>query len=202
MRLRCARPTRRSPKNRGSMPDVATTPIGGLLVITPRVFTDDRGWFFESFNEQTFADAIGGAPRFLQDNCSRSIRGVLRGLHYQLPPKSQGKLVQVIRGAVVDVAVDIRTSSATFGEWYSVELTDENHKQLWIPPGFAHGFLTISERVDLAYKVTEYYSPRHDRCIRWDDPDIGIDWPDIGTAPMLSPKDADAPLLRDAETFG
>ena len=183
------------------MPDVAATPISGLLVITPRVFVDDRGWFFESFNEQTFGDLIGGSPRFPQDNCSRSIRGVLRGLHYQLPPKSQGKLVRVIGGAVVDVAVDIRKSSATFGEWYSVELSDENQKQLWIPPGFAHGFLTLSERVDLAYKVTEYYSPGLDRCIRWDDPEIGIDWPDIGVAPMLSPKDAAAPLLRDAEIF-
>lgn len=183
------------------MPDVATTPISGLLVITPRVFTDDRGWFFESFSEQTSADVIGGSPRFVQDNCSRSIRGVLRGLHYQLPPRSQGKLVQVTSGAVVDVAVDVRSSSPTFGEWYSVELSDENHKQLWIPPGFAHGFLTLSEWVDLAYKVTEYYSPEHDRCIRWDDPEIGIDWPDIGAAPMLSPKDADAPMLREAEIF-
>ena len=111
------------------MPDVATTPIGGLLVITPSVFTDDRGWFFESFNEQTFVDAIGGSPRFLQDNSSRSMRGVLRGLHYQLPPKSQGKLIQVTSGAVIDVAVDIRKSSATFGKWYSLELSDENHKQ-------------------------------------------------------------------------
>jgi dTDP-4-dehydrorhamnose 3,5-epimerase len=183
------------------MPEVASTPIGGLLVITPRVYTDDRGWFFESFNQQSFAGAVGGAQRFLQDNFSRSLRGVLRGLHYQLPPKSQGKLVQVTRGAVFDVAVDIRKSSVTFGEWFATELSDENHRQLWVPPGFAHGFLALSENVDLAYKVTEYYSPEHDRGIRWDDPDIGIDWPDIGIDPLLSLKDADAPLLRDAETF-
>jgi len=114
---------------------------------------------------------------------------------------SQGKLVRVVRGAVRDVAVDIRRSSPTFGDWFSVELSGDNHKQLWVPPGFAHGFLTLTDSADLLYKVTEYYSPEHDRCVRWDDPDIGIDWPDVGIAPLLSPKDADAPLLRDAEIF-
>lgn len=181
--------------------EVVDTKFPEVKVLVPRSFGDDRGFFFESYNDAAFAPAIGAGVRFVQDNCSRSIRGVLRGLHYQLPPKSQGKLVQVIRGSVFDVAVDIRRSSPTFGEWYSVELTDENHKQLWVPPGFAHGFLALSDRVDLAYKVSEYYSPEHDRGIRWNDPDIGIGWPDIGIAPLLSPKDTDAPLLRDAEVF-
>jgi dTDP-4-dehydrorhamnose 3,5-epimerase len=126
---------------------------------------------------------------------------VLRGLHFQLPPMAQGKLLRVVRGSVLDVAIDIRASSQTFGEWFSVELTEDNHKQLWVPPGFAHGFLTLSDSADLLYKVTEYYSPEHDRGIRWDDPDVDINWPDVGVDPILSQKDADAPLLRNAEVF-
>ena len=176
--------------------------LQGLVLLVPLVFEDSRGFFAESYNRDRFREATGTNPEFVQDNHSRSIKGVLRGLHYQLPPMDQGKLVRVIRGRVLDVAVDIRRSSPTFGEWFSMELSGQNHKQLWVPPGFAHGFLTLSDSADLLYKVTEYYSPEHDRCVRWDDPDIGIDWPDIGIAPQLSPKDADAPLLRDAEIFG
>ena len=173
----------------------------GIAVLVPSVFEDPRGSFSVSYNRMRFGEDVGLHPEFVQDNHSRSIKGVLRGLHYQLPPMAQGKLVHVVRGAVFDVAVDIRESSSTFGRWFGVELTDENRKQLWVPPGFAHGFLTLSDGVDLVYKVTQYYSPDHDRAIRWDDPDIGIDWPDIGAGPLLSPKDADAPLFRDAEIF-
>jgi dTDP-4-dehydrorhamnose 3,5-epimerase len=175
--------------------------LQGLVLLVPLVFEDSRGFFAESYNRDRFREATGTNPEFIQDNHSRSIKGVLRGLHYQLPPMDQGKLVRVIRGRVLDVAVDIRRSSPTFGEWISMELSGQNHKQLWVPPGFAHGFLTLSDSADLLYKVTEYYSPEHDRCVRWDDPDIGIDWPDIGIAPLLSPKDSDAPVLRDAEIF-
>jgi len=175
--------------------------LRGLVLLVPSVFEDSRGFFAESYNRDRFRQTTGTNPEFVQDNHSRSIKGVLRGLHYQLPPMDQGKLVRVIRGAVLDVAVDIRRSSPTFGEWVSTELSGRNHRQLWVPPGFAHGFLTLTDSADLLYKVTEYYSPEHDRCVRWDDPDIGIDWPDVGIAPLLSPKDADAPLLRDAEIF-
>ncbi len=181
--------------------EIVDTGLAGAKVITSRSYEDPRGWFLESYNEQGFADATGTSTHFVQDNHSRSIKGVLRGLHYQLPPMAQGKLVQVVRGAVFDVAVDLRESSPTFGRWFGVELTDENHKQLWVPPGFGHGFLTLSDRVDLVYKVTHYYSPKHDRGIRWDDPDIGIEWPDVGIEPLLSPKDAKAPYLRDATRF-
>lgn len=174
---------------------------GGIVLLDPPLYSDSRGFFAESYNRERFRAATGVDVEFVQDNHSRSFKGVLRGLHYQLPPMSQGKLVRVVRGAVRDVAVDIRRSSPTFGDWFSVELSGDNHKQLWVPPGFAHGFLTLTDSADLLYKVTEYYSPEHDRCVRWDDPDIGIDWPDVGIAPLLSPKDADAPLLRDAEIF-
>lgn len=173
----------------------------GAVVLVPRVFTDERGLFSETYKRSRFYTTTGIDAEFVQDNHSRSIKGVLRGLHYQLTPVEQGKLVRVVRGAVLDVAVDIRRSSQTFGEWFAVELTEDNHKQLWVPPGFAHGFLTLSGSADVLYKVTEYYSPEHDRGIRWNDPDIAIDWPDIGIAPLLSPKDTDAPLLRDAELF-
>ncbi len=175
--------------------------LQGLALLVPSVFEDSRGFFAESYNRERFRAVTGVDTEFVQDNHSRSIRGVLRGLHYQLSPREQGKLVRVVRGAVLDVAVDIRRSSPTFGEWFSVELTEDNHKQLWVPPGFAHGFLTMSESADLVYKVTEYYSPEHDRGIRWDDPEIGIDWPDVGIDPIVSQKDADAPFLRDAQVF-
>ena len=175
--------------------------IPGLVVLEPPVFRDARGSFSEVYNRKSFSGSVGVDPEFLQDNHSCSERGVLRGLHYQLPPAEQGKLVRVVRGAVLDVAVDIRRSSLSFGDWYSVELSRDNHKQLWVPPGFAHGFITLSDHAELLYKVTAYYSPENDRAIRWNDPDIGIDWTDIGIEPLLSPKDADAPLLRDADIF-
>lgn len=150
----------------------------------------------ESYNAQAWMQAIG-KPQFVQDNHSRSGRGVLRGLHYQLPPFAQGKLVRVTRGAVFDVAVDIRQSSPTFGQWVGVELTEDNHRQLWVPPGFAHGFMTLTDEVDFLYKTTANYTPSHERSIAWNDPDIGIVWPDIGDAPQLSGKDQVAPALRD-----
>jgi dTDP-4-dehydrorhamnose 3,5-epimerase len=180
---------------------IEETPLRDLVLVTPTVYPDDRGFFLESYNAAAFAIVAGLNVAFVQDNHSRSSKGVLRGLHYQLHPMAQGKLVRIVRGSVLDVAVDIRKSSPTFGEWFAVELTEDNHKQLWVPPGFAHGFLTLSDHADLLYKVTEGYSPEHDRGIRWDDPDIGIDWPDVGVDPILSQKDAEAPFLRTAETF-
>ncbi len=178
---------------------VTPTSISDVLIIEPRVFGDARGFFYESFNQQAFDQATGTSPQFVQDNHSRSARGVLRGLHYQLAPKSQGKLVRVVRGAVFDVAVDIRQSSPTFGRWVGVELSEDNHRQLWIPPGFAHGFLVLSESADFLYKTTDYYSPEHERCIAWDDPAIGVEWPEVGLAPQLSAKDQQGKALAQAE---
>ena len=174
------------------------TKISGVLIIEPQVFGDQRGFFMESYNAQAWTQAIG-ETQFVQDNHSRIWRGVLRGLHYQLPPFAQGKLVRVTRGAVFDVAVDIRQSSPTFGQWVGAELTEENHRQLWVPAGFAHGFLTLTEEVDFLYKTTATYAPSHERAIAWNDPDIGITWPDIGVAPQLSAKDQAAPILRDID---
>ena len=168
------------------------------VVLEPKVYGDERGHFFESFNAEEFAESVEPGIDFVQDNQSRSARHVLRGLHYQLEPRAQGKLVRVVRGAVFDVAVDIRQSSPTFGEWFGIELSEDNYKQLWVPPGFAHGFLALTDPADLVYKVTDYYSPEHDRSIRWDDPDIGIEWP-IDGAPILSEKDASAPYLAEAD---
>lgn len=165
------------------------TAIPDVLVIEPQVFGDARGFFFESYNAKAFREATGVAASFVQDNHSRSAQGVLRGLHYQVPPRAQGKLVRVVRGAVFDVAVDIRQGSPTFGQWAGVELTENNHRQLWIPPGLAHGFLVLSESADFLYKTTDYYSPEHERCIAWDDPQLAIAWPDLGKAPVLSAKD-------------
>lgn len=170
------------------------------VVLEPRLFSDERGHFFEAFNAREFESYVESGFEFVQDNHSRSKRYVLRGLHYQVQPRVQGKLVRVGLGSVFDVAVDIRKSSPTFGNWFGVELSDENLKQLWIPPGFAHGFLALTDPADLLYKVTDYYSPEYDRSIRWDDPDIGIEWPIEGD-PSLSMKDASAPYLRDAEVF-
>jgi dTDP-4-dehydrorhamnose 3,5-epimerase len=170
-----------------------------VQLIEPDVFEDQRGFFSESWNRERFAAGVGEDIDFVQDNHSRSARGVLRGLHYQLPPRPQGKLVRVLVGSIWDVAVDIRRSSESFGAWVGMELSAANHRQLWIPPGFAHGFLALTE-ADVIYKVTEYYSREHDRSLRWDDPDIGIEWP-LDEKPILSDKDADAPLLRDAEVF-
>jgi len=176
------------------------TAIPDVLVIEPKVFGDARGFFYESFNGKAFDEAVGRHVEFVQDNHSRSAKGVLRGLHYQLA-QTQGKLVRVARGAVFDVAVDTRRSSSTFGQWVGVELTEDNHKQLWVPEGFAHGFLVLSESADFLYKTTDYYAPAHERAIRWDDKTIGIRWPDIGIAPILSAKDLAGQSIDQAELF-
>ena len=179
---------------------VTPTAIPEVLIIEPKVFGDARGFFYESFNGKAFDEAVGRHVEFVQDNHSRSVKGVLRGLHYQVR-QPQGKLVRAVRGSVFDVAVDIRRSSPTFGKWVGVELTEENHKQLWVPAGFAHAFLVLSESADFLYKTTEYYAPAHERCIAWNDVDIGIEWPDIGLAPMLSAKDQAGVSLSKADTF-
>jgi dTDP-4-dehydrorhamnose 3,5-epimerase len=178
---------------------ITPTALPGVLLIEPRVFGDARGFFLESWNRQSFAQA-GLDLDFMQDNHSRSSRGVLRGLHYQLH-NPQGKLVRVTQGAVFDVAVDIRRASPQFGRWVGFELSADNHRMLWIPPGFAHGFLVLSDTADFLYKCTTLYDPPSDRGIRWNDPAIGIDWPDAGAPPLLSAKDAIAPCLADAEIF-
>jgi len=175
---------------------VTPTAIPDVLIVEPRVFGDARGFFFESFNQRAFNDATGLDLNFVQDNHSRSARGVLRGLHYQLPPHEQGKLVRVVRGSVFDVAVDIRRDSPTFGQWVGVELSEENHRQLWIPPGLAHGFLVTSESVDFLYKTTSYYQPSAERSIQWNDPAIGVAWP-LDGPPILSPRDQTAPSLHN-----
>lgn len=175
------------------------TEIPDLLVLEPKVFGDARGFFFESFNARTFEAVTGVKTNFVQDNHSRSVRGVLRGLHYQLE-QAQGKLVRVVQGSVFDVAVDIRRSSPTFGRWVGVELSEENQRQFWVPPGFAHGFLVTSESADFLYKTTDYYAPEHERCIQWNDPDIGIQWP-IDGPPSLSGKDQKGIQLHSAEVF-
>ena len=183
------------------MPYTATpTAIPDVLILEPKVFGDSRGFFFESFNAKDFAQATGLKVDFVQDNHSRSARGVLRGLHYQLE-QAQGKLVRVVRGAVFDVAVDIRKSSPTFGQWVGYELSEDNHRQFWVPPGFAHGFVVLSETADFLYKTTDYYAPAHERCIAWNDPAIGITWPP-GLAPQLSAKDQAGLPLAQAEVFG
>ncbi len=176
---------------RQSIPDV--------VLIEPKVFGDSRGFFYESFNQQAFQAATGVQCDFVQDNHSRSSQGVLRGLHYQLSPRAQGKLVRVVRGAVFDVAVDIRKGSPTFGQWVGALLTEDNHHQLWVPPGLAHGFLVLSESADFLYKTTDYYSPDHERCIRWDDPQLAIAWPSVEAAIQLSAKDQAGRWLAEAE---
>jgi dTDP-4-dehydrorhamnose 3,5-epimerase len=178
---------------------VSPTRIPDVLIIEPKVFGDSRGFFFESFNAKNFASATGLSVSFVQDNYSRSAKGVLRGLHYQVE-QTQGKLVQVSQGAVFDVAVDIRKSSPTFGQWVGCELSEANHRQLWIPSGFAHGFMVLSEFADFLYKTTDYYAPQHERCIAWNDPSIGIDWPS-GINPLLSAKDQQGVSLAAAEVF-
>ena len=176
---------------RQSIPDV--------VLIEPKVFGDSRGFFYESFNQQAFNEATGTNHAFVQDNHSRSSQGVLRGLHYQLPPRAQGKLVRVVRGAVFDVAVDIRKGSPTFGKWVGALLTEDNHRQLWVPPGLAHGFLVLSESADFLYKTTDYYSPEHERCIRWDDPQLAIAWHSVEAAIQLSAKDQAGRWLAEAD---
>lgn len=176
------------------------TDLPGVVILEPVVFGDDRGFFFEAWNQRVFDAAVGEHVEFVQDNHSRSRRGVLRGLHYQIR-RPQGKLVRAAAGVVYDVAVDIRRSSPHFAEWVGVELSADNKRQLWIPPGFAHGFFTISESAELLYKATDFYASEWDRSIRWDDPRLEIDWPLSVAAPILSAKDAGAPLLTDAEIF-
>jgi dTDP-4-dehydrorhamnose 3,5-epimerase len=176
------------------------TNIAGVIVLAPCVIADERGFFFESFNKRTFAETTGLEANFVQDNHSCSDRGVLRGLHYQVSPRAQGKLVRCAAGRVWDVAVDIRRSSPTFGEWFGLELSAENKRQLWLPEGMAHGFLALTDGAELLYKTTEYYAPDCDRSIRWDDPELSVDWP-LGGPPQLSDKDRIAPLLADAEVF-
>ena len=176
---------------------VIPTAIADVLIIEPRVFGDERGFFYESFNQTAFNAATGLALDFVQDNHSRSAKGVLRGLHYQIR-QPQGKLVRVTRGSVFDVAVDIRKSSPTFGQWVGVALTEHNHRQLWVPPGLAHGFVVTSESADFLYKTTDYYAPEHERCLLWNDPAIGIVWPLEGE-PQLSAKDKLGKPLADAE---
>ena len=179
--------------------NVINTPIADLLIFEPKIFGDARGFFMESFNQQTFENLTGlKNVTFVQDNHSRSSKNVLRGLHYQIQ-QPQGKLVRVTSGSVFDVAVDLRKSSPTFGKWHGVELNGENHRQFWIPAGFAHGFLVLSETADFLYKTTDYYAPQFERCVHWNAPEIGIDW---GVSqPLLSEKDKQGLALRDAEVF-
>ena len=167
--------------------NVLPTTIPGVLILEPRVFADDRGSFYESFNERAFEAAVGGPVSFVQDNHSHSRRGVLRGLHFQRV-QPQGKLIRVVHGAVFDVAADIRAGSPTFGRWFGVELSADNRRQLWVPPGLAHGFLTLSETADVLYKTTDYYAPQHERCVIWNDPTLAVAWPLTGP-PILSPRD-------------
>ena len=175
------------------------TSIPSVLIIEPRIFGDTRGFFFESFNQRAFNQATGLDVNFVQDNHSRSSKGVLRGLHYQIQ-QPQGKLVRVVRGSVFDVTVDLRKSSPTFGQWVGVELTEDNHCQLWIPPGFAHGFYVLSDSADFLYKTTDYYAPEFECSLIWNDPTIGIEWP-LNTQPIISAKDAQGKKLADAEVF-
>lgn len=173
--------------------------VPDVVVIEPAVFGDDRGFFFESFNQRRFEEAIGKSVTFVQDNHSRSTRGVLRGLHYQIA-RAQGKLLRVVSGEIFDVAVDIRKSSPTFGMWVGAVLSAENKKQMWVPEGFAHGFVVLSDVADVLYKTTDFYAKEHERCVMWNDPTVAIDWPLTG-APLLSPKDAAGTAFSDAEFF-
>ena len=177
---------------------VEQTALPGVVVLTPRTFGDERGFFFESFNSQAFSQTTGETLNFVQDNHSKSSFGVLRGLHYQLG-RAQGKLVRVVEGSVFDVAVDIRDGSPNFGQWVGVNLTADNKKQLWVPPDFAHGFVVTSHSAEVLYKATDFYSPEHERSIIWNDETIAIDWPDLGSSPILSAKDVAAPSLVSAE---
>ncbi|MFC3110970.1 dTDP-4-dehydrorhamnose 3,5-epimerase [Undibacterium arcticum] len=178
---------------------IQTTSIPDVLIIEPKVFGDERGFFYESFNERRFAELTGVATKFVQDNHSKSAKGVLRGLHYQIQ-QPQGKLVRVVAGEVFDVAVDIRKSSPTFGQWVGVTLSADNKRQLWVPPGFAHGFVVTSDSAEFLYKTTDYWAPEFERSILWNDPAIGINWP-LDNEPQLSPKDKIGVRLENAEVF-
>ncbi len=179
--------------------NIIDTAIADLKIIEPKVFGDARGFFYESFNERTFADAVGVEPTFVQDNHSRSVRGVLRGLHYQIA-SAQGKLVRAVVGEVFDVAVDMRKSSPTFGQHVEVRLSAENKRMLWVPVGFAHGFLTVSDVAEVLYKTTDYYAPTHERSLLWNDPALGIDWPLAQSgAPQLKAADMNGKTLAEAE---
>ncbi|HEU0265244.1 MAG TPA: dTDP-4-dehydrorhamnose 3,5-epimerase [Geobacterales bacterium] len=179
---------------------ILPTPIPDLLLIEPKVFGDDRGFFFESYNERQFRELTGLDVTFVQDNHSRSARNVLRGLHYQLH-NPQGKLVRVVAGEVFDVAVDLRRSSPTFGRWFGLHLSADNKRQLWVPPGFGHGFLVLSDMAEFLYKTTDYYAPEHERCILWNDSDLAVAWPLVGE-PQLSAKDAQGRRFSEAEVYG
>jgi dTDP-4-dehydrorhamnose 3,5-epimerase len=179
---------------------IERTALAEVLVLTPRFHRDERGFFAETYNRRAFAQAVGSDIEFVQDNHSLSTKGVLRGLHYQLRPRAQGKLVRAAVGEIFDVAVDIRRRSPTFRRWVGVRLSAENGKQLWVPPGFAHGFLTLSERAEVLYKASDYYATELERSLAWDDADIGIEWPDE-SPPLLSPKDSAARPLGAAELF-
>lgn len=176
---------------------ITKTKIPGLLIVEPEVFSDERGFFFESFDEVAFRDATGVTTQFVQDNHSKSVEGVLRGLHYQLSPKAQGKLVRVVQGEVFDVAVDIRKNSPTYGQWDGLILSAANKKQLWIPPGFAHGFLTLSDTAEFLYKTTEYWSPEHERSIIWNDETLKIEWPIECKTLIISEKDRQGMCFAD-----
>ena len=179
---------------------IITTDIPDVLIVEPQVFGDARGFFYESYNQRGFAEKTGLSVEFVQDNHSRSAKGVLRGLHYQIQ-QPQGKLVRVVVGEVFDVAVDIRKSSPHFGRWVGCLLSAENHRQFWIPVGFAHGFLVLSDAAEVLYKTTDYYAPQHERCIIWNDPDLAIDWPVAVETPVLSKKDGAGQFLKLAEVF-
>lgn len=179
--------------------NVTATRLPEVLLIEPKVFGDERGFFYESWNARAFEQATGQKAAFVQDNHSRSARGVLRGLHYQIE-HPQGKLVRVVVGEVIDVAVDLRRSSPRFGQWVAQRLSAQNKQQLWVPPGFAHGFVVLSDTAEFLYKTTDYWFQQHERSVRWNDPQLAIDWGFAGT-PTLAPKDAEAPLLRDAQVF-
>ncbi|EFB1501637.1 dTDP-4-dehydrorhamnose 3,5-epimerase [Escherichia albertii] len=181
--------------------NVIKTEIPDVLIFEPKVFGDERGFFFESFNQKVFEEAVGRKVEFVQDNHSKSSKGVLRGLHYQLEPYAQGKLVRCVVGEVFDVAVDIRKSSSTFGKWVGVNLSAENKRQLWIPEGFAHGFLVLSETAEFVYKTTNYYAAKYERCIQWKDGMLNISWP-IGNEPILSEKDRNGNSFLSVDFFG
>ena len=179
--------------------NIIPTELPEVLLLEPKVFGDDRGFFLESFNQKQWQQQTGLETNFVQDNHSRSARGVLRGIHYQIK-QSQGKLVRVVAGEVFDVAVDLRRSSPNFGRWVGIVLSEENKRQLWVPPGFGHGFLVLSGSADFLYKATDYYAPEHERCIRWDDSELNISWP-AGIEPKLSAKDAEGVALAEAEVY-